>query len=177
MAVRCECVGREGGKEEGGGGRRRGGGVRGGRRGRREGRVGEEVWDKRREGREKEERGRVHTCIKNNCCCYCCHCCCQFCFCFSHTHLPNVLLKQGMDDNPHHSVEHHIESIQRPMTVECLRKWLVVYTSGLGVCTTRKRKQTKSSQPNIISVRREIQVSRILGALHKLLPHQHLSTS
>jgi hypothetical protein len=42
-----------------------------------------------------------------------------------------------MDDDPHHTIEHHIEQILRPVTVIGLRKRLVVNTRGLEVCTRK----------------------------------------
>lgn len=51
------------------------------------------------------------------------------------THLPDVLLQQCMDDDPHHTVEHRIEPIQRPVPIVGLWERPVVNTSGLRVCT------------------------------------------
>ena len=46
------------------------------------------------------------------------------------TYLPDVLLQQGMDDDPDQGIEYNIEGIQHTMFIEGLREGPGVYTKA-----------------------------------------------
>ena len=65
------------------------------------------------------------------------------------TYLPQILLEESMDDDPHQAIKASIDKIHKTMVVVDLRRGSVVYTSTQGIFyeDMREGRKEESIQP------------------------------